>query len=216
MYFQLRDYSVWKDASLLCRRFLQSFVSLVWLSLNAIYSQSHCYIACVLLPSKLCVHYHWYFCTTHHDLSSSRLSWDFASMYNSSCVKDLSFSIYGPCSAFWGWLFLLHSWESKTHTCTKLFFCNRQAIEERHILLWGYRALHCSHHVAPFRINQRGKCIIRSVVYIRGNEDIDDGKPSRNCSVSRCVLSSSDLHFLVGIDLVAGLASGKNKAENCL
>lgn len=58
-------------------------------------------------------------------------------------------------------------------------------------------------------------------MYIRGNEDIinediDDGKPSRNCSVSRCVLSPSDLHFLVGIDLVAGLASGKNKAENCL
>lgn len=48
------------------------------------------------------------------------------------------------------------------------------------------------------------------------SEDIDDGKRRRICSVSRCVLSSSYLHFLVGIDLVAELALEKNKADHYL
>lgn len=114
----------------LCSHFLQYCVSLGWLSLNGIYSQSHCYIACLLLPSKLRLHYHWYFCSTHHDLSSCRLSWDFASMHQFSCIKDSLFSIYGPCSAFWVWLFLLHSLGNQTYTHTTLFFCNRQVTEK--------------------------------------------------------------------------------------
>lgn len=68
----------------------------------------------------------------------------------------------------------------------------RKICEERHILIWGYRALHWSHHVAPFGIILRGKCVIRSTVYIT--------------NIALCML---------GIDLVAGLVLGKNQADNC-